>query len=594
MRATLIVEAGQAQPGQCEIGDGSVVLLGRSLDSTIVLQDRRASRSHARIYAHAGRFWIGHRETTNGTSLDGRPLSSDAPLAHGQLIGIGDVRIRFLQAAPEPPPPDSADTTAFEADDLTALFSFMKDSLGEATPDRLVSLALAAALRQTKADLAGYLSLDVQSPELRLVLPEQASVDRRLSHQLTQRVVAERRTVWLGAPDAAKLDSDSLHDFHDAVCLPLRAGPGEAPLGALHVYKQDRPFCERQVRFCEVLGGSLASALHLLRGRRALEADNRRLRVHAFAAGDHLIGASPVMVQLRHNVGRMAAGPCTVLICGESGTGKELVALDLHRNSARRNGPLVAVNCAAINESMAESELFGHVKGAFTTALRDHAGYFAQADTGTLFLDEIGELSMDLQAKLLRAIEYRSFRPVGALRESKADVRIVAATNRDLEREVREGNFRRDLFFRLTSRLDVPPLREHPEDVPELAAHFLELFAAEYHCRVTLSEAAMERLMTFSWPGNVRQLRSVLESAVAMAAPGGVIHVGDLRLACDPLTEPPQDCPATLNLIELEQWAIRRAMAQAGGKMKLAAQLLGIHRETLGLKLSKYGIDRTG
>src|SRR5262249_25852306 len=159
--------------------------------------------------------------------------------------------------------------------------------------------------------------------------------------------------------------------------------------------------------------------------------------------------------------------------------------------------------------------------------------------------------------KLLRAIEYRCFRPVGASNEAKADVRIIAATNRDLEREVREGRFRRDLFFRLTSRIDVPPLREHLEDVPELVPHFLELFAVEYRKRVTLSEAAHERLLTFSWPGNVRQLRSVLEGAVALAEPGGVIHAGDLHLVMDPLSSPPEDCPASLNLEELEQWAMR-------------------------------------
>jgi transcriptional regulator with GAF, ATPase, and Fis domain len=603
MRATLIVEGGIAHPLQCEVDEHTAAQLGRNRENTIVLQDRRASRSHARVYFRDGHFWISYQPTTNDTLLDGTPLRADAPLFDGQVIGIGDVRIRFHcpecpaeEPSDEPhlvsaPTLDPTDATVFRPDDLTALFRFMNDSLGEATPARLVNFALDAALRQTGADLAGFLSLDdVENPDLRLVLPPRASVDRRLSSALTQRVLRERRTVWLNAAGSSKVDSDSLSDVHDAVCVPLRASPGETPLGALHVYKGDRAFSDRHVRFCEVLGGALASALHLLRARRALEADNQRLRVHASAAGDDLIGSSAAMMQLRQCIKQLAAGPCTVLIHGESGTGKELVALDLHRNSPRRGGPLVAVNCAAINESMAESELFGHVKGAFTTALRDHAGYFAQADMGTLFLDEIGELSLDLQAKLLRAIEYRCFRPVGALRESKADVRIIAATNRDLEREVREGNFRRDLFFRLTSRLSVPPLREHLDDLPELVEHFLELFAVEYRRRVTLSESALERLNTFSWPGNVRQLRSVLESAVAMAQPGGMIHAGDLHLVNDPLAEPPQDCPASVNLQQLEQWAIRRALAQAKGARGQTARLLGIHRDTLNEKLRKYGI----
>jgi transcriptional regulator with PAS, ATPase and Fis domain len=181
---------------------------------------------------------------------------------------------------------------------------------------------------------------------------------------------------------------------------------------------------------------------------------------------------------------------------------------------------------------------------------------------------------------------------VGALAEAKADVRILAATNRDLEKEVREGRFRRDLFFRLTSRITVPPLREHLEDLPELVQHFLDRFAGEYRRHVALSEAALERLMTFSWPGNVRQLRSVLEGAVAMVEDGDVIHAGDLHLLADPLAGPREDCPASLNLEELEQWAIRHALAETGGNNTKAARVLGIHRETLGLKLKKYNIER--
>jgi Nif-specific regulatory protein len=603
MRARLIVESGVASPRVCELGDNDVVLLGRSRENTILLQDRHASRSHARVFVRDGCFFIGHQETTNGTKVDGRNVECDTPLADGQLITIGEVQIRFLVMADEPPDEpsvvdagdlDPGDSTLFQADELTALMRFMNEPLAEATPHRLVNRALEIALVQTGADLAGFLGLEPGDPELHLVVPAQASLDRNLSQRLTQEVLRGRSSIWLCAPGSQSPHSDSLSDFHDALCIPLRAGAGELPLGALHVYKTTRPFSERQVRFCEVLAGNLGSALQVLRSRRALEADNRRLRKHASAAGNELVGSSPDLVRLRQRVRTLADGPCTVLIHGESGTGKELVALGLHGHSARHAGPLVTVNCAAINGSMAESELFGHVRGAFTGAVRDHAGYFAQADMGTLFLDEIGELSQDLQAKLLRAIEYRSFRPVGAQAEVRADVRIIAATNRDLEREVREGRFRRDLFFRLTSRINVPALREHPEDVPELVEHFLRLFAVEYRKRVTLSEAALERLMSFSWPGNVRQLRSVLEGAVAMAGDGDVIHAGDLHLVTDPLASPPADCPASLNLEELEQWAIRHALAQTGGNVLQAARLLGIHRETLGLKLKKYGIEKRG
>jgi transcriptional regulator with GAF, ATPase, and Fis domain len=606
MRVRLTVESGLASPRVTELDESTGATLGRNRDSTIVLQDRHASRRHARLSFAKGVWHISDLETTNGTRVDGTPVVGEVLLCDGQVISIGEVRLRFAarptEEIDEPhlitaTPLDSSEPTLFQADELTALFRFMNASLSEATPHGLVTLALQTVLRQTGAEMAGFLSLDSDKPELRLVLPAQATVDRNLSHHLTQKVLREGRCFWLCAAESSSLESDSLSDFHDAVCVPLQSSPSpgtsgsEAPLGALHVYKTTRPFTERQVRFIEVLAGSLASTLHVLRGRRALEADNSRLRVHA-AAGDDLVGSSPVMAQLRQQIRLLADGPCTVLIFGESGVGKELVALGLHGQSGRHRGPLVTVNCAAISGSMAESELFGHVRGAFTGATRDHPGYFAQADMGTLFLDELGELSLDMQAKLLRAIESKSFRPVGACADDRADVRVIVATNRDLEQEVREGRFRRDLYFRLTSRIVVPALRDHLEDVPELVQHFLENLTSEYRKRVTLSEGALERLKSYSWPGNVRQLRSMLEGAVALGSDNGTIHAGDLHLA-DSLSSVVPDCPASLNLEEVEIWAIRHALTQTNYNNTQAARVLGIHRETLINKLRKYRIEKS-
>lgn len=607
MRACLTVESGLASPHVVELEPLQRLRLGRNRDNGVVLQDRHASRWHAEVYFHDGQWFLQDRDTTNGTRLDGIRIEGETPLQHNQVIGIGSVRLRFSIPAPHegsgeensanPLSRDEPDdATSFEADELSILFRFINNSLSETTPHRLVGLALEAILRHTGAELAGFLSLDVAA-DLRLVLPAQASVDRRLSERLTQQVLQQGRRVWLCSPQDRALESDSLSNFHDALCLPLRAAsggqnaPSEAPLGALHVYRTAQPFTEKQVRFIEVLAGSLASALHLLRARRALEADNSRLRVLTAASGEELIGSSPVMKQLRQQIRRLADGPATVLICGESGVGKELVALGLHRQSLRHRGPLVTVNCAAIMGSMAESELFGHVKGSFTGATRDHPGYFAQADMGTLFLDELGELSLDLQAKLLRALETRSFRPVGARTDMRADVRILAATNRNLEQEVSEGRFRRDLFFRLTSRLVVPPLRDHLEDVPELVQHFLLRLSSEYRRQVTLSDAAMERLMTYHWPGNIRQLRSVLEAAVAMVGEDAVIHAGDLYLPEEGTTGKVES-PPSLNLEALEEWAIRRALERTGNNNTQAARLLGIHRDTLINKLKKYRIER--
>jgi Nif-specific regulatory protein len=618
MRARLIVERGIASPRVWDLNDEGIVLLGRNGDNTIVLRDRHASRRHAEIFPREGRWFIRDHQTTNGTRVGGEPIQRETPLQDGDEIGIGDTRLRFtlelskastgempvfVEAQPSPLPNGEMCATVLQPDEMTALFRFMNESLAAPTPHRLVSLALETVRRQTNADLAGFLSLDTPSPELMVVLPEQADVEKHkhLSEQLTSRVRREGRSVWLGANPRQGAESDSLSDFRDAVCIPLRVcqvladssatpEPIPPPLGALHVYKVNRPFRERDVRFCEVLAGCLAGTLHALRARRALEADNSRLRVHSASPGEDLLGDSPAMAHVRQQVSRLADAPCTVLITGESGVGKELVALALHRQSRRHGGPLVPVNCAALTASMPESELFGHVKGAFTGATRDHPGFFLQAGMGTLFLDEIGELSLDLQAKLLRAIETKSIRPVGARAEVKVDVRIITATNRDLEREVREGRFRQDLLFRLrVSRIEVPPLRDHAADIPVLVENFLARLAAEYRRRMTLTESALQRLQDYSWPGNVRQLRSVLEAAVAMADKG-VIHAGDLHLENEP--SGPAEHPPSLNLEELEAWAIREALAQTGGNNTHAARLLGIHRDTLISKQRKYGIER--
>jgi DNA-binding NtrC family response regulator len=603
MRARLTVENGLAAPGVCDLEPVTRLRLGRHRDNEVILQDKHASRYHAELFYRDERWFLTDLSTTNGTRVDGTAIQGETALLHNQVISVGEVRLRFsLLSNVEEPTAEvrgfdpSTDITSFEINELSALFGFMNGALGESTPDRIVHAALDAILKRTGADLAGFLSLD-DAPDLRLVLPVQASVDRHLSRRLTQQVQQLGRLVWLCSPEDRPLESESLSSFHDAICVPLRVSlPGvaaDAPLGAIHVYKTTRPFSQREVRFCEVLAGNLAASLHLLRTQRALEADNSRLRVHSPSAGDELIGSSPAMIQLRQQVRRLADGPATVLVFGESGVGKELVALGLHRQSQRAKGPMVTVNCAAITGTMAESELFGHVKGAFTGATRDHPGFFAQADMGTLFLDELGELSLDLQAKLLRAIETRCFRPVGARADQRADVRILAATNRDLEREVREGRFRRDLFYRLTTRIVAPPLRDHLEDVPELARNFLARLSAEYRRDVRLSEAALNRLMSYSWPGNVRQLRSVLEAAVAMAGDGGVINAGDLYLP-DERAAVTTDRPPSLNLEALEEWAIRQALAETDGNNTQAARLLGIHRDTLINKLKKYRFDKDG
>ncbi len=597
MRARLTIEGGDS-PAMFELDPDRPVTLGRSRESTIVLADEHVSRVHARVAFEGGRWVLYDLESRNGTRLNGQAVERSAPLAHNHEILLGATRLRFsLDAADTPtgrpnnPPtevfakePSSPSTTSLQTDDLTALCRFMTAAVGEAEPHDLLRRALRAAHRQTGATLVGYLSLDPTDPVPKLVLPDEATVDRHLSRQLTLLVQQRGRTVWLGADLATSQPTDSLVPFTDAIGLPVVADGG--PTGAVHVYKSKGRFAERDVRFCEALVGYLSHGLKGLRTRRTLEAENSRLRGHLPAADD-LVGDSPAMQRLRAQITRVAPQPSTVLINGESGVGKELVALALHKQSRHADGPLVAVNCAAIAPAMMEAELFGYRKGAFTGADRDYPGLFQQADEGTLFFDEVGELSPECQAKLLRVLETKSFRPLGATGEVKADVRIIAATNRDLEKEVRAGKFRRDLYYRLkVVTVAVPPLREHAEDMPALVRHFLERLNQECRRQVKLTPAALRRLQGYSWPGNVRQLRAALENAVVMAE-GDLIDAAALVL---PEGASGEVGVLPVNLDDLERWAIPEALRRTGGNKTQAAELLGISRETLANKLKKYGL----
>ncbi|HWR05138.1 MAG TPA: sigma-54 dependent transcriptional regulator [Humidesulfovibrio sp.] len=329
----------------------------------------------------------------------------------------------------------------------------------------------------------------------------------------------------------------------------------------------------------------------------SLRDENRALRetlASSFDAGG-IIGASKPMRQLLDMLSTIAPSEATVLITGESGTGKELIARALHANSPRRKGPYVAVNCAALTETLLESELFGHEKGAFTGAERRRDGRFQAADTGTIFLDEIGEMSLSMQVKLLRAIQEREIQRVGGDHPIKVDVRILAATNRDLLHEVELGRFRQDLYYRLNVvTLSLPPLRERVEGIPLLAMHFLKKFAAKNGKQVKgFTPEAMDRLLKHPWPGNVRELENSVERAVVLLA-GEYIGVRDLPAAMTMGGEEQSQAGARLQgltLDEVERLAILEALEQAGGNKSETARRLGITRKTLHAKLQRYGVE---
>jgi two-component system response regulator PilR (NtrC family) len=337
--------------------------------------------------------------------------------------------------------------------------------------------------------------------------------------------------------------------------------------------------------------------------KRALVAENAALR--ELVAGRvrlaQLLGKSKAMQRVFELIQKIHSTKTSVLITGESGTGKELVARALHTEGSRAGGPFVAVNCGAIPDELMESELFGHVKGSFTGAVADKPGLFKIASGGTLFLDEIGELSLGLQVKLLRALQERRVKPVGATDELEIDVRVVAATNRELEEEVARGAFRADLYYRLNViELRLPPLRQRREDIPLLAEHFVRRFAGEQDKPVAgISPAAMKRLEEYDFPGNVRELENVIERAVALTS-GPVIDVDDLpvfrtaaRAPADPAIDFPPDGVDLDRLVgDYERVIVTKALERAGGVRKRAAALLGITFRSLRYRLDKLGFDK--
>jgi two-component system response regulator PilR (NtrC family) len=338
--------------------------------------------------------------------------------------------------------------------------------------------------------------------------------------------------------------------------------------------------------------------------KKTLASENRRLRseLRTRSRSRALVGNSPAIQRVYELVAQVAETKTNVLICGESGTGKELVARAIHEASERAERPFVAVNCAAIPETLLESELFGHVKGAFTGAVHAKEGLFEVADGGTLFLDEVGDIPSPLQAKLLRVIQDKTIRRVGGTNDRRVDVRILSATNRRLEEEVAAGRFREDLYYRLNViTIALPALRERLEDVPLLVHHFLEKYSRELGKPVEgASPEAMERLLAYSYPGNVRELENVIERAVALSR-GGTIE----RDALPPtlLRTPEASGPARLpssgaNLDELvneyERGLLLEALQRAGGVKKRAAQLLGVSFRSFRYRLEKLGLDAPG
>jgi DNA-binding NtrC family response regulator len=330
---------------------------------------------------------------------------------------------------------------------------------------------------------------------------------------------------------------------------------------------------------------------------RTLRDENRRLKEelgHKYQ-WDNIVGRSRAMQQIFGTIMRVGPTRATVLLAGESGVGKDLIARAIHFHSPRKDRPFVKINCTALPENLMESELFGYEKGAFTGANISKPGKFEQADTGTVMLDEIGDVPNNIQVKLLRVLQEREFERLGSNKTQHIDVRVIAATNRDLRAALEDGTFREDLYYRLNVvPIEIPPLRERKEDIPYLANHFVQKLGPELGGTVHgIGEGAIEKLMEYSWPGNVRELENVIERSIVMAL-GEKLEAGDIRLDMNLRSRPvagEAGLPDGMSLDAYEQELIRNALKQANGNKSQAARILGLTRNALRYRLTQMGIE---
>ena len=581
--------------------------IGRGLECDVVLSDPLSSRIHAIITCEDGLWWVRDAGSRNGTFLMDQRID-EARLVASSELKVGSTEFLFLEA--ELRPSDSSlvehaatilhdrivmggDTgnigvaalsDAERAHDFLALHQLSIQLLGCSDPDEVVRAALSLLHLRAKASVVGFLWVsDDGQLKPKLVMPEDSAGKVRLSDTLTEMVGRQGKAIWID--NHLSSAPDGLQEFADAICVPL-IHEGKT-LGAIHLYREHGRFRQSDFDFAIPIANILVVALNRARQEALLKVDHRRMADKA-AVFDELLGDSKPMQDLKNRLARVARATGCVLIRGESGVGKELVARAVHRASPRSDRPMLSVNCAAIPRDLMESQLFGHKKGSFTGADSDHVGLFQQANAGTLFLDEVGEMTLEGQAKLLRILEGHPYLPVGSTKEISADVRVLAATNRDLREFVRDGRFREDLYYRLSVfELFIPPLRERGTDIELLVNFFLDHFRRQ-HGRVsmTLAPDARAKLLSYQWPGNVRQLRNVIDSAVVMSE-GNTILPDDLGLRDTNTGE-----LETLRLDFWERKLIKESLTRTGGNVPEAAKLLGLGRATLYRKIEEYGIER--
>jgi Nif-specific regulatory protein len=624
---------------------GQRCTLGRAATNQIVVKDELCSREHAEVYFNNGHWFLRDLNSLNGTRLNGATVDSewelsprdDVNIGRSHFVFVGDMsqlpdvplekpsdaglsikkrlgQTRFL--TPEPPEPparqgqDAMETTTAGvarhslSRDLSLLYRLALDMGSCTTYEELVRTVLDGLLPAIPAEVGAILTAkEGRDLEVTAHRHRDPSIKTytRVSEYVTNEVLRTREAIL--AEDVARdrylRNRESLTSLGatSLICAPVTFG--EKVLGLIHLYCTDphKALDTEDLEFTVAVAKQLGTVTHQLQRQASLKTENQSLR-DQLRVESELVGTSPAMRAVEHQIGRVAGTNATVLIRGESGSGKELVARAIHYSSGRREGPFVCLNCAALTETLLESELFGHEKGSFTGATEKKIGKFEAANHGTIFLDEIGEMNVGTQAKLLRILEGHPFERVGGNTPIRVDVRVVSATNQPLEKNLREGTFRRDLFFRLqVVEIAVPPLRDRTTDVPALADHFLKRFVRETGRKIRgVTPAALEKMQKYHWPGNVRELRNVVERAVALGS-GPMLDAADIWLssvdAAAPAPQPVvQPAYEALSMQELERRHILQTLQHTDWNKTQAAAILQIERSTLDRKIKAFDLKR--
>jgi transcriptional regulator with GAF, ATPase, and Fis domain len=634
LRPRLLVIAGPAKESTIPLPEGEATL-GRDPANAVAVADASVSRKHCLLRREEdGRFQIKDLDSRNGTLVNGQAVKEQW-LRHGDEIATGDSVFLFLleeqdQAVPASgvefdDNPSAAETklihpreviylqpdrlqrelpaTSQVARNLSALLKISRVVHAIRDLEELQAQLLDLIFEVVPAGRGAILLAEGAGKEFNCLYartrhagqPQQVRVSRTIVRQVMKDNVA---ILGVDVPATAKLrDVESLvaSEVRTLLCVPLTVF--QRAIGCIYLDSTNAAdrFEEDHLQLLTAIAGVSAVALDNARRLQWLEEENRRLTTEV-RQEQSLVGEGARIKEIFQFLARVAPTESTVLIEGESGTGKELVARALHRNSHRASKPFVAINCAAIPESLLESDLFGHERGAFTGAAVQKQGRLQVAEGGVVFLDEIGELAPALQVKLLRVLQEREFERVGGTHSIKIDVRLIAATNRDLNEAVRNGEFRQDLYYRLAVvKLTMPPLREHREDIPMLTRHFVQKYAKRSKVKAKpVSREAMAALVNYEWPGNVRELENAIERALVMGSSDAVL-LEDLP---ESLLE--QESPAEMHqgkyhasVKELKKQLIVDAVEQTRGNYVEAAGILGVHPNYLHRLIRNLGLKQS-